>query len=138
MKNQIKVYVSHSIRGKKGIKATKEDMRHNNTLAIVFGQALRRKFSKTEFYVPGDHDEFVLLAYLKKYINVKQMLEIDCDIVSSCNLLLNYSPDGYISRGMTVENDYAALHGIPIITLKSTSKRELRKLDRFLESVLKG
>ena len=49
MCKQLKVYVSHSIRGKKGINATDEDMRHNNDLAIIFDKALRRKFTGINF-----------------------------------------------------------------------------------------
>lgn len=134
----LKVYISHSIRGKYGVKATDAQMAKNNKKAICFYQRLKRLYKTIEFYCPGEHDAFVLIAYRRGFLSEKQILDVDCEIVSTCNLVLNYSPDGYTSRGMQVENDYASLHGISIITLKSTSERELRKLDRFLESVLKG
>jgi hypothetical protein len=117
MKNQIKVYVSHSIRGKKGKDATREDMQHNNRLAIIFGQALRRKFPGIDFYVPGDHDEFVLIAYKKGYLSEDQILDVDCEIVRGCHFVLAYSPDGYLSGGMKVEIEYAGDHGIPVTVI---------------------
>jgi len=128
MKKQIKVYITHSIRGKKGMDATKEDMRRNNKLAILFGQSLRRKFPGIDFYVPGDHDEFVLIAYLKKYLDEKQILNVDCEIVEGCNFVLAYSPDGYLSRGMKIEIEYAGEHGIPVVVIF--------KLDRTGENLI--
>lgn len=134
---KIKIYISHSIRGKHGKNATKKQMRENNDKAILFHRQLKRLYPTTDFYCPGEHDEFVLIAYTKGFLSEEQVLQVDCDIVATCNLLLNYSPDRYISKGMKVENDYAVANGIPIITLTSTQEQELRKINRFLESLLK-
>lgn len=105
-RNQIKAYISHSIRGKFGINATCEQMEVNNQKAIAFGKFIREAFPAIEWYIPGDHDEFVLYAYLKKYINEKQILDIDCAIIDTCNFMLIYSPDDHISRGMQIEIDH--------------------------------
>jgi len=134
---KVRIYISHCIRGKHGKNATKEQMRKNNTKAILFYHRLKRLYPTTEFYCPGEHDEFVLIAYTKGFLSEEQILQVDCVIVSTCNLLLNYSPDGYISKGMKIENDYAVACRIPIITLTSTREQELRKIDQFLESLLK-
>ena len=137
MKKQVKVYVTHSIRGKKGNKATKEDMRHNNALAIVFGQALRRKFPGVDFYVPGDHDEFVLIAFLKKYLNEKQILDVDCEIVGECNFVVAYSPDSYLSRGMKIEIEYAGEHGIPVIVIFRLDTTGVQLINRQLQELMR-
>ena len=114
--SKIRAYVSHAIRGKHGKDATIEQMEANNQKAIEFGVALRKEFSNVEFYIPADHDEFVLEAYKKGYVGEKEVLDVDCIIISKCNFLIVYSPDDYISRGMQIEVDYATLHNIPIIS----------------------
>lgn len=137
MKKQLKVYVSHSIRGKKGKDATQEDMRHNNALAIVFGQALRRKFPGVDFYVPGDHDEFVLIAYSRKFISEKQILDVDCEIVQGCNFVVAYSPDGYLSKGMKIEIEYAGEHGIPVIVIFKLDRTGVQLINRQLQKPMR-
>lgn len=111
----IRIYVSHSIRGKYGINATHEQMNKNNELAIAFGKKLKRKFPNVYFHVPAEHEEFIQKAYDKGLLTEKQILDIDCEILNECNLLLVYSPDNFISRGMQVEIDYAVCNNIPII-----------------------
>ena len=133
--SQIKVYVSHSIRGKMGKAATPEYMQDNNNKAIVFGQELRREFPTVNFYVPGDHDEFVLLAFLAKYLNEKQILDVDCMIVDKCNFVIAYTPDGFISGGMQVEINYANLHDIPVLVIDGASNNGLKTIHRHLEGL---
>ena len=137
MKKQVRVYVSHSIRGKKGINATNEDMRRNNDKAIVFGKALRRKFPGVNFYVPGDCDEFVMIAYRKKYLNEKQILDVDCEIVQQCNFMIAYSPDGYLSRGMRVEIEYAGENGISVVVVAKLDKSGLGSIYRQLLTLMR-
>jgi hypothetical protein len=111
-----RAYVSHSIRGKHGKDATDEQMEENNEKAKAFGRLLSKEFPTIDFYVPGEHDELVLIAYRKDYLTEEQILDVDCDIVSRCNFLIVYSPDDYISRGMQVEVDHAVRNNIPIIS----------------------
>lgn len=119
MKNKIKIYVSHSIRGLKGADATDEDMRINNRRATAFGKILRSMFPKIDFYVPADGDEFVLIAHRKKYLTEKQILDVDCGIVDTCNAVLAYIPDQYISNGMLVEIYHAHSTNKPVLLMKS-------------------
>lgn len=131
----IKIYVCHSIRGKKGINATDENMRRNNDLAIIFGKALRRKIPGVEFYVPGDHDEFIIIAYRKKYLSEKQILDVDCEIVRRCSFMIAYTPDGYLSRGMKVEIEYANENGIPVIIVGKLDKSGIASINRQLRNL---
>ncbi len=115
MGKEIRVYCSHSIRGKHGASATREQMDANNRKAIKFGKQLAKEFPDINFYIPGGHDEFILIAYLKGYLNEKQILDVDCVIVSRCNFIVVFSPDDYISKGMKIEIDYAVKNNIPVI-----------------------
>ncbi|KKM63222.1 hypothetical protein LCGC14_1513700 [marine sediment metagenome] len=118
----MRVYISHSIRGKHGINATKEQMERNNELAKSFSRLIKNYFIHIDFYVPGDHDEFVLIAYDKKYLTEAQILSVDCEIVDRCNFVIALVPDGYMSRGMRIEADYAAAHGIPVLIVDGFTK----------------
>lgn len=133
----IKIYVSHSIRGKKGLNATDEDMRRNNDLAIIFGKALRRKIPGVEFYVPGDHDEFIIIAYRAGYLSEKQILDVDCKIVQGCNFMIAYTPDGYLSRGMKVEIEYANENGIPVIIVSTLDIGGIILINRQLQTFMR-
>ena len=137
MKNQIRVYVSHSIRGKKGKDATDEDMRRNNNLAIIFGQALRRKFPGVNFYVPGDHDEFVIIAFWKKYVTEEQILDVDCEIVKRSHFVIAYSPDGYLSRGMKIEIEYANVNSIPVIEVARLDDVGISAINRQIHDFMR-
>ena len=138
MKNQIKVYVSHSIRGRKGMDATDKDMQANVNLAVIFGQTLRRKFPGIDFYVPGDH-EFPPIGNLlrKKYITVGQILEIDCDIVRQCAFVVVFSPDGHLSRGMKIEIEYAGENGIPVIVIFKLDRTGTNLINRQIQELKK-
>ena len=124
MSNEIKVYISHSIRGKMGNDATKEYMDANNKKAIAFGGALSKEFPNIDFHVPGAYEGFVGPAYRKGHLTEKQILDIDCDIISNGSFIIVFSPDDFISKGMKVEIDYAVKHSIPIISAVDGSDKE--------------
>lgn len=133
----VRIYLSHSIRGKHGKDATVEQMEYNNELAKSYGRQLRLHFSKVDFYIPGEHDEFVLIAYLKGYLAEKQVLDVDCEIVSRCNLVVALAPDGYISRGMRVEIDYAVSAGIPVQIVDGYTVEAIDGINRQLVTMMR-
>ena len=138
MKNQIRVYVSHSIRGKKGKDATHEDIRHSVDLAIVFGQALRRKFPGVYFYVPADHELPPVGNLLdKKYISIDQILEIDCDIVKKSHFVVAYSPAGYLSTGMKKEIECAGINSIPVIEVARLDDAGIATINHQLHNFIR-
>ena len=114
-----KIYLSHPIRGAKGANATREDMEANNKIAIVIGKAIERwyrdKFLNEEIsvYVPGEHDEFVMLGYENGTLTEKQILDIDCQIITTCDMVYALSGE-VVSHGMQVEIDFANGHNIPV------------------------
>lgn len=127
MSNEIKVYISHSICGKMGDEATQEYMEVNNQKAIAFGKTLSDEFPTISFHVPGAYEGFVGPAYRKGHLSRKQILDVDCDIISRSNFIVVFAPDDFISRGMKVEIDYATLHNIHIISAVDGSYEEYIK-----------
>lgn len=119
----MRVYLSHPIRGSKGKDATPDEMRENNLRALDAGHywkdLLGHAFNQlVDMYIPGEHDEFVLLAYQNGYLTEQQILAVDCKILDTCDMLLALNED-CISGGMRVEIDYALKNGIPVLYVKS-------------------
>ena len=110
-----RIYVSHSIRGIKGKDATDADMIANNLKAAIFGKQLVESYPGIEFYIPGEHDEFVLIAFQRDYLDESEILSVDCEIVDRCQAILAYIPDQYISNGMLTEILYAQCKGTPVL-----------------------
>lgn len=128
-KTRLRAYTSHCIRGAKGNKATPEDMIKNCKAASDYVEALRGYildwhrmdgFPLLDLYVPGEHDEFVQIAYQKKYLTEKQILDVDCEILDNCDILIVLGT--YISRGMEIEIRHAKEKGMPILYLKAKNK----------------
>lgn len=78
-------------------------MEANNQKAIEFGKLCRKAFPHINWYIPGEHDELVMIAFDKGYMTEKTILDIDCAIIDKCQFMLVFSPDDHISRGMQIE-----------------------------------
>lgn len=111
----MKAYVSHSIRGPKGAEATHAEMMANNAKAIAFAARLREACPGLDLYVPGEHDLFVMLAYTNGYITEDQILNVDKQILAKQDMLIVYSPDGYLGGGVGVELEEAKRLGMPYV-----------------------
>ncbi len=136
LKRKIKVYMSHPIRGILRDKATKSTMEANNQRAISWGKTLWINFgSQVDLYVPGEHDEFVLIAYLNGYLTEEQILDVDCEIVQRCKAVIVANWEGESSGGMKIEVDYAKANDIPVFTLNSLDDKSLELLRVFLETL---
>ena len=129
----IRIYLSHPIRGKDGPNATEETMKANNQRAIEFGNKLKVVYPTVDFYVPGNHDEFVLIAYKNGFLTEKEILDVDCEIVSRCGVVLALSPDGYLSNGMRIEIAHAQANCIPVYIVNDIEEA-IRRVGGFLES----
>ena len=136
LKRKIPVYLSHPIRGVLKEQATEETMRANNLKAIACGRELRGEFgSQLDLYVPGEHDEFVLIAYLNKYLTEKQILDVDCEIIEKCEAVIVANWEGALSGGMKIEVEYADEHDIPVFMLNNLYRKCLESLRLFLETL---
>ena len=135
--SQIRVYVSHPIRGAKGKTATREDMEHNNQQIIKFARSLRQCYPTIDFYVPAEHDEFVLEAYEQGFLSESQILDADCAIVRKCHVLIAVALDEHLSRGMFKEMREASLFHIPIVVIEN-NEQGLKTIDSYLLSLMRG
>lgn len=114
---KIRVYISHSIRGKYGKNATPTQMKANCDAIIVIAKQLRETIPVAEFYVPAEHEDFVARAYRSGYLTEKQLLDVDCQIIGdTCDAVIIYVPDGdELQGGRLVEYEYAFKHWIPVL-----------------------
>ena len=105
----LKIYLSHAIRGAKGADATEEDMRHNCERIKGIAYSIRQAITADiELYVPAEHEEFVSIAYRDKYLNEGQILDIDCKIIDTCDMVIAYVPYGdELQGGRKIEIDHA-------------------------------
>ena len=146
LKRVFKIYLSHSIRGPGGVNATTEEIGANLRKYVVVGTEIKAYlidwekmdgFPKMELYVPADHDEFVQIAFDKEYINEKQILDVDCDIINTCSLLIACGCHTQ-SRGMQVEIQYAKDNGIPVYYMPAISDSTIGSLKYTLKLILGG
>lgn len=112
----MKVYVSHSIRGKHGKDATRTQMKENCDAIITQAKQLRNALPHVEFYVPAEHEDFVQVAYSIGYLVEEEILEIDCLIIDGCDAVIVFVPDGdELQGGRKVEHDHAIEKNIPVL-----------------------
>ena len=144
LKDIFRIYQSHSIRGSSGINATHEEIEANLKKYALIGTEIKAYlidwekmdgFPKMDLYVPADHDEFVQIAFDKNYIDERQILDVDKEIINSCSLLIACG-DHTQSRGMTVELEYARHKEIPIYFMPMFSAGVIAPLKHSLRLIL--
>lgn len=126
----VKVYCSHYVRGPKGLKATEKDMKLNCHRATIHGLELEAQFPDIDFYVPGAVDEPIAVAYKRGYLTEERILQIDCEIIDTCQAVILLVWGEHLSRGMQIEVDYAEVHNVPIFR---TDKSE--DFEKFVENL---
>ena len=113
-----RIYFSHYIRGPVDHNPTSDELRAYKQAAKFQGTFFGRLFPHTmDVYIPAEHEDFVGIAYKDKYLTIDQILEIDCKIIDTCDVIIFFAPDGCkLSHGMQVEQDYAIAHDKQIYT----------------------
>jgi len=136
MMKLIRIYMSHAIRGARGKDATAEDMQANNNAAMKAARVIRAYLYPlpVELYCPGEHDEFVMIAYHKGVLSEEQILDTDCEIVKRCDILVWYSALGP-SSGAEVERDAARLCGTCIVEIPALDVCYLERLAIFVREL---
>jgi len=146
MKNKIRIYLSHPIRGYKRTNATDEYMIKNNQAAIHLGEELKAYFfdwytqdgmPQIELYIPGEHDEFVLLAYQKGFLSETEILDVDCAIIDRCDILLAWKNPIH-SNGMQREMKHAYNLGIPVLNFIILDNFVLSTIKRLVKEAACG
>lgn len=104
----MRTYLSHSIRGKEGKECPADQLKKNCKAAIKIANVIREACPWIDLYVPAEHEDFVQKAYDKKYVTEKQILDIDCEIVSECDNIVIFVPAGdELQGGRLIEHDHA-------------------------------
>ena len=133
LKRKTKVYLSHPIRGFMGRAATLDVMTRNNDKAIAWGRELWAYFgSQLEVYIPAEHDEFVLIAHEKNYLDIHQILDVDCDIVAKREAVIVADWESHISGGMQREINHANSLDIPVWFFNKIDIDSLEQMEIFL------
>jgi hypothetical protein len=117
--SKVTAYFSHSIRGKKGGKATDEDMQRNCAAALEVARWIREVVPDIELYVPAEHEDFVYICYVDKYLTEEQILEVDCKILANQDFHIVHEVDGWLGGGIKVEMDHAKKNGKLIFYVSS-------------------
>ncbi len=117
-----RAYLSHAIRGKEGENCAEGTQRKYCDAAIALGNEIRAACPWLDLYIPAEHEDFVQKAYNKKYLDVDQILEIDCDIVKNCGVIVIYVPEGNeLQGGRLVEHDFAVNECMPVGLVKDAT-----------------
>ena len=119
----MKIYLSHSIRGKLGNDSTPESLNKNCLAAIEVGNKIRLECPWASIYIPAEHESFIQKAYNKGYMTERQILDVDCDIIAEQDILIIYVPEGdELQGGRLVEHDFAINEGMPIGLFKTAKE----------------
>ena len=111
----MKFYLSHSIRGKYGADATATQMKKNCDKAILIANVLRATFPPIEIYCPAEHEAVVTRAFRHGWFDEKKSLEIDCEIIDTCEGVIIYVPDGdELQGGRLIEYNHTETVGKPV------------------------
>ncbi|MCP5019620.1 MAG: hypothetical protein GY938_30705 [Ketobacter sp.] len=115
----MRVYCSHSIKGKYGEDATHTQMKENCDAMIALANQLRKALPDIEFYVPAEHEDFVQIARGVGYLSEEQILEVDCGIIDGCDAVIVFVPDGdELQGGRKVEYDHAVAASTPVVVYR--------------------
>lgn len=138
MLNKVTAYLSHKIRGSSGPNATKEQMQENCQEAKRIGNWLRATFSNLEIYVPAESEEFVYQAYIFNHLKEQQILDIDCRIMDTKDLLIVYAEDCVDdgSNGIRYEINHAKENDIPMVSVDGINGASLDTVEQAIRNVL--
>lgn len=127
-----RVYFSHSIRGKLGPTCPIEQQEKNCAEAILVANEIRFFCPDYDLYVPAEHEEFIQISFALKYLTERQILDVDCDILDRCDILIIYVPEGdELQGGRLIEYGHAKDTG-KIVFVYSTAGAAIAWLRRML------
>lgn len=135
----VKCYLSHPIRGAKREKASMREMEANCEKAKKVTNQLRKLLPELSIYCPAEHEDFVGLAYKRKYLTERQILAIDCKIVRRCRILLALCPTLDFpddSKGMMKEIRVAKKYNIYVIEIRKINLKTILKIQKIIKRIL--
>lgn len=102
---------------------------------------------KSYLYVPADHELFIQRAYRDGILDKEQIISINCKIIRSCNLLINFGNgikmtgeggsiiEGYIH---SKELEYAQQEKVAIYSMPDLSPYAIQSLRLAIKLILKA
>ncbi len=142
----ISVYYSASMRGEHGDKVTDEQLNANNNRglkrSLAIQQELERVFKRpVRMYVPHKFEPAMRNAYRAGLMTAGEILDLDCEIISICDLIVADTPPG-VSEGVDIEVAFATKRQIPVIHAYEVSDLSLRNAKNckygYFESILRS
>lgn len=134
----VSAYFSHSIRGKKGVSATDEDMQKNCDAAMRMAAWIREIAPDLSLYVPAEHEDFVSICYRDKLLTEKQILDVDCLILEQQDFHIVHEVNGWLGGGIGVEMDHAKKHGMLIFYVSNMDDVTAAALRVIVKDFLKA
>lgn len=136
---QVKAYFTACIRGRKGNKATFEEMQINLETGISVGRQIQSIFGEIlDLYVPHEHDELIQVLMKNKKLDGETVVGGDLEILDKRDVILVYAPEGYFSQGMQDEVDFAKRKGMPIYVFEEISNRTILDVLDFINRILQA
>lgn len=132
---KIRVYLSMPIRGKSGNTATSQEIEQNTQKGIVASKILSICIPELDIYCPGEHDEFVMTAYLAGRLLEKGVLDTDCEMLAKRDLLVVYDWQNWLSNGMCVEINFAKQHNIKMYFFSEICQRTFDDLKDIVKEL---
>jgi len=115
----LKVYFSAPIRGRRGLKATQQEIDVNLKAGIFVSRQIQKLLGgMVELYSPHEHDVVIQLLLTEGILSEQQVLWADEIILRNHQLMISWQPGGLISRGMKKENSVAKEAAIPIFSFE--------------------
>ena len=119
----MRFYLSHSIRGKYGNKATPTQMKENCDRIMGIANTIREAIPAVELYIPAEHEDFIYIAFADGYLNEQQVLETDCKIIDTCDGVIIYTPaDDPVQGGRAVECEHATATNKPVLIFQASGE----------------
>lgn len=95
-------------------------------------------FPKINMYVPAEHEAFVHTAYDNGFLTEAQILTINCNIISKCNLVILFGGFKTTSGDVLREVQYAREQGIAIYTMPDLTAHAISTLKFAIITILKA
>ena len=93
---------------------------------------------KSYLYVPADHELFVHRAYKDSLLTKEQITSINCKIIRSCNLLINFGNGAAVGSNLPKELSYAQQEKIPIYSMPDLSPMAIQSLRLAIKLIIKA
>lgn len=68
-----------------------------------------------------------------QFMELDEVLDVDCEIIRECEGLIAYTPNGKISKGMDIEIEFANKNNIPVLNLWYSDDINESKLKELVE-----